>query len=148
MHLSVEKSAPLPDVRDANCHTRRAIFQLPLSRHAFIILALIETDETRTPIRQSHPPVLYPHAIFEICSISIITLHFRNNAQEKIPCFYKTYMWLQECSLDVQGRAKERSLSYEKVLPGSAWLVLSKTGPFFCTSLYTSRVASILCMNF
>ena len=38
-------------------------------------------------------------------------------------------------SAAVQGRAKERSLSCEKVLPGYAWLVLSKTGPFFCTSL-------------
>ena len=36
----------------------------------------------------------------------------------------------------VQGRAKESSLSCEKVLPGCAWLVLSKTGHFFCTSLY------------
>ena len=30
----------------------------------------------------------------------------------------------------------KRLLSCDKVLPGCAWLVLSKTGPFFCTSLY------------
>ena len=32
-------------------------------------------------------------------------------------------------------RAKERSPSCENVLLVCAWLVLSKTGPFFCTSL-------------
>ena len=42
----------------------------------------------------------------------------------------------------VQGRAKERSLSCEKVLPRCAWLVLSKTGPFFCTSLYIFQFCS------
>ena len=30
----------------------------------------------------------------------------------------------------LQGRARERLLSCEKVLPGCTWLVLSKTGPF------------------
>ena len=34
------------------------------------------------------------------------------------------------------GSSKKKLLSCEKVKPGCAWLVLSKTGPFFRTSLY------------
>ena len=41
----------------------------------------------------------------------------------------------------IQGRAKKKLLSCEKVLPVCAWLVLIKTGSFFCTSLY--RVAAL-----
>ena len=44
---------------------------------------------------------------------------------------------IQILNLDqaLQSRAKERSLSCEKVLPVCTWLVLSKTVHFFCTSL-------------
>ena len=48
----------------------------------------------------------------------------------------------------IQGGAKERELSWEKVsarlqpaTAGHARLVLSKTVPFFCTSLYTTLLA-------
>ena len=44
--------------------------------------------------------------------------------------------WCVNGCLSVQGRAKKKLLSCEKVLPVCAWPVLSKTGPFFCTSLY------------
>ena len=77
-----------------------------------------------------------------IMPIEVTTLHtlIRGQREQSI-----LLIFLPLLATYVQGRAKKKMLSCEKVLPGSAWLVLIKTGPFSAQacSLRTTYILDI-----
>ena len=88
-----------------------AIFQLPLPCHAFIIQALIETDETRTPIRQSHLPVtacdfgnllnFHYHESYQVSQHSMFTNEYVQSIRYFSHQNSESSKWLHEGSFDI-----------------------------------------------
>ena len=79
---------------------------------------------------------------------SILYNDNENGAQRCELYSYDYGVWIE--TLNLQGRAKERLLSCEKVLPGCAWLLLNKKGPFSaqaCIVLQCGESACRICAH-
>ena len=80
--------------------------------------------------------MLYTHVYIQYCSSSVNRLRYECCAGRfAFGSFSKSTFSVVEDD-DVQGFTKRGAVGYEKFLSGTAWQLLSKTGPPFSASLF------------